>query len=199
MKDAIEQSLENLNASRLDIVLLHAPYCWEGHCTPEEEAVTWQQAWANLERIHNMGRIHSIGVSNFSPRQLKELLAITHTKVTLVQNWMDPFHQDRIVREICAANHIHYMAYSSLGGQWEYILRKGNPLYSTPVLHQLAEKYGTPIPTLVLSWVLQEGAMIIPKSQHRKHIVENMQLEDASVRLDETDMELVRALDGTLR
>ena len=145
MKDAILQSLYNLNTSRLDVVLLHAPFCWEGHCTAEEEAVTWQEAWANLERIYNLGLVRAIGVSNFSPQQLKELLTITRSKVSLVQNWMDPFHQDRVVRDICTANHIHYMAYSSLGGQWEYILHQGNPLYTTPALHQLAEKYHTTI------------------------------------------------------
>ena len=78
----------------LDVALLHSPRCWNGHCTPEQDRYPWQDAWLNLERLHDMGLVSSIGVSNFNPRELKELLRIATKPVAVVQNWMDPFHQD---------------------------------------------------------------------------------------------------------
>lgn len=98
------------NTSRpLDVVLLHAPWCWRGHCTKEEESVGWQTAWSQLEALKDAEEVHAIGVSNFDQRNLKELLDISNKKVSVVHNWMDPYYQDRVVREMCKANGIVYM------------------------------------------------------------------------------------------
>jgi diketogulonate reductase-like aldo/keto reductase len=95
----------------LDVVLLHSPWCWRGHCTPEEERVPWQQAWATLESLKGSGpgQVQAIGVSNFDENTLKELMDIANKKVSVVQNWMDVFHQDTTVREMCRDNGIVYM------------------------------------------------------------------------------------------
>jgi diketogulonate reductase-like aldo/keto reductase len=115
----------------LDIVHLHSPWCWQGHCTAEEERHTWHQAWETLETMKGdePGQICAIGVSNFDDNNLKMLMDIANKKISVVQNWTDVFHLDRIVREMCHENGIVYMAYSTFGTQWEHILGR-NPVFT---------------------------------------------------------------------
>lgn len=62
----------------------------------------WQEAWESLEKIYSEGAVRAIGVSNFPEQLLRELLGIARVVPAVVQNWMDPFHQDRAVRSLCA-------------------------------------------------------------------------------------------------
>jgi diketogulonate reductase-like aldo/keto reductase len=124
----------------LDVVLLHAPWCWAGHCSKEEETYSWKEAWNSLEKIKLDGDVFAIGVSNFDVNLLQQLLQMTNTKVSVIQNWMDPFHQDKEVRKLCEENNIIYMAYSSQGTQWEGNLRY-NPLHRSSLLINIAAKH----------------------------------------------------------
>ena len=147
----------NLRDNRpLDVVLLHFPFCQRGQCNEEEAKLDWRTAWKTLETLKGPGpgKIRAIGVSNFGPNELRELLALTNHKVSVVQNWMDPFHQDREVRQICRQNGIVYMAYSSLGTQWEHKL-KHNPVFTNPLLQRIADKHQRSIADVVVSWVMQ--------------------------------------------
>lgn len=62
----------------------------------------WQDAWRELEDLYSKGAVRAIGVSNFSESLLRELLGMATVAPAAVQNWMDPFHQDRAVRALCA-------------------------------------------------------------------------------------------------
>lgn len=77
---------------KLDVVLLHAPFCWEGHCNAEQSKFLltqgWYAAWRNLEQMHDEGLVAAIGVSNFQPNQLRELLSFANKRVAVVQNFM---------------------------------------------------------------------------------------------------------------
>jgi len=112
--------------------------------------------WNNLESMQSMGLVLNIGVSNFDIDILRELESSANVKVSVVQNWMDPFHQDTEVRRYCADNDITYMAYSSFGTQWEWKLEH-NPVFLNPVLDRIATKHSCSIAKVVLSWLLQEG------------------------------------------
>jgi diketogulonate reductase-like aldo/keto reductase len=97
MFQVIRNSIQYLykgKATSLDVALLHTPHCWEGHCTPQQKNYPWQSAWRNLEAAHKEGLVSVIGVSQFSAWELEELLRIAEVRVSVVQNWMDPFHQD---------------------------------------------------------------------------------------------------------
>eukprot|EP00601_Ochromonadales_sp_CCMP2298_P028526 CAMPEP_0173326894 /NCGR_PEP_ID=MMETSP1144-20121109/1311_1 /TAXON_ID=483371 /ORGANISM="non described non described, Strain CCMP2298" /LENGTH=251 /DNA_ID=CAMNT_0014271239 /DNA_START=66 /DNA_END=818 /DNA_ORIENTATION=- len=144
MDERLALSRHYLRREVLDAVLLHAPWCWEGHCTKEEEAVGWQTGWKNLEALKGKHSIRNIGVSNFHLAQLEQLAGMASERVSLVQNWMDPFHQDREVREYCAQHNIQYMAYSSLGTQWGGRLPY-NPVLSSPLLQRIAQKHGASV------------------------------------------------------
>jgi diketogulonate reductase-like aldo/keto reductase len=185
---------------KLDVVLLHAPFCWEGHCTKEQNSYNWLDGWRNLEQLHQEGLISAIGVSNVNEHELNDLLAIANVRVSVVQNWMDPFHQDKKVRLICRNRNIAYMAYSTLGNQWYHMRNVGrNPVFTDPVLRSIAESRNTSVSTVALSWALQEGVVIIPKSGKTKHIIDNSKLlVNGTLALELTNAELmqIRSLDN---
>jgi 2,5-diketo-D-gluconate reductase A len=139
LRESVSRSRQRLypdQANRpLDVVLLHAPWCWwEGHCTDEQKTHSWREAWRVLEALRDEGLVKAIGVSNFDAEQLRELLEFSNRKVSVVQNWMDPLHQDRAVRALAADHGIIYMAYSSFGTQWQSKSSILNPVLSEPVL-----------------------------------------------------------------
>lgn len=199
-----KQALYGSTDSTLDIVLLHTPHCWEGHCTPEEESITWHEGWRNLESLMSTGGISAIGVSNFDKNLLTELIHMSKVKVAVIQNWMDPFHQDTEVRQYAAEQNIIYMAYSSFGTQWQGRLDE-NPVFSNTVLLEIARKHDTTVSDVVISWLLQEEVVAIPRASSKDHIIANASpistgIKDEVLRvfLDKDDMERIRSLDGTL-
>lgn len=222
MKRSLTNSLNNFEGIGLAGVLLHAPFCWQGHCRGEVES--WQQAWRNLEDLKDSFNITYIGVSNFDFPQMEELvLHHANRKVHLVQNWMDPLHQDREVRVFCREHNIQYMAYSSFGTQWEgsrrHISSSKNPVLSHPVLIEIAERKGWSVPQVILAWLREEEVVALPRSTRNSHLADNFKIckssklcsdphylstEDqdntmdaADFRLTEQEVEQIRALDGT--
>lgn len=81
------------NLPPLDVVLLHSPRCWTGHCNRVEQSYSWEEGWSELEQLKEDGEVLTIGVSNFDLDELERLMEIANTKVNVIQNWMDPFHQ----------------------------------------------------------------------------------------------------------
>jgi diketogulonate reductase-like aldo/keto reductase len=114
---------------------------------------------------------------------------------------MDPFNQDRDVREIADRHGIIYMAYSSLGTQWSQKLGQ-NPVLTSPELQEISQKHDVSIAQVVTSWVLQTGAVAIPRSSNSSHIIElKIFLRNPgklTVFLDDEDMERIASLNGAL-
>ena len=197
LRNAIASSQQALYGTvnrSLDVVLLHAPHCWRGSCTQEEESHHWQSAWHTLESLKKSGSISAVGVSNFDTVLLQELLDMTDVKVAVVQNWMDPFNQDRAVRSLAAQHGIAYMSYSSFGTQWEWKLNY-NPVFASSELNSIASKHGKTIAQVVISWVLQEDCVVIPRSTKVLHMRNNLVHKPF---LDKDDMVLIRSLDNSL-
>lgn len=65
--------------------------------------------------MQKKGKLRSLGVSNFDVESLEELVQLSTVAVSAVQNWFDPFHQDRVVRKLCEKHGIRYIGYSTLG------------------------------------------------------------------------------------
>lgn len=169
MNSELSNSIHNFPNHIVDAVLLHAPWCWEGMCTPEEESVGWRTGWRNLELLKDAYNINFIGVSNFDLAALQELvLQQANRKVSIIQNWMDPFHQDKEVRAFCKDHRIVYMAYSSFGTQWRG--RDGNPVLNNDVLKSIAAGHNTTVTKVILAWLIQEGVVAIPRSGSLEHL-----------------------------
>lgn len=220
MKVAIERSQKNIlgnTETPLDLVLLHSPYCWTGHCTKEQESHSWKSAWKSLEELKRNNKILAIGVSNFDSNLLHQLISIADSKVSVIQNWMDPFNQDKTVREIASKHGCLYMAYSSLGTQWERKLRR-NPVFTSRVLISIASRYNSTVSGVVLSWLLQRNVVAIPRTNQLIHLTQNAAFlthsnqstqlhqhstddsssKQISVFLDSADLVQIDTLDGTL-
>ena len=93
----------------MDIWLLF-PFVFLG-----EPKGTWQESWKAMEEMQKKGKLRSLGVSNFYLEDLEELVQLATVPVSAVQNWFDPFHQDRKVRKFCHDHGIRYIGYSTLG------------------------------------------------------------------------------------
>lgn len=194
---AINRTLENLGG-RVDLLLIHAPRCWPGVCEKEPEG-TWEDSWAVMEKHVRAGHIGAIGVSNFGERELRRLLDIQTVPVAVLQNWFDPFHQDRVVRALCAENGIHYQGYSTLGTQWWGKGIEPNPVLTDQRLMSWAAQRGISVSQLVLRWALQEGVSVVPRSNSCDHIRENLAvLGMRAMRLGKQEVHGIRAMDGTL-
>ncbi|CAM9482733.1 unnamed protein product, partial [Hapterophycus canaliculatus] len=173
MRAMVETSSSNLHG--VDLLLLHSPFCWPGSCP--DNPTPWQEGWRELETLYSEGAVRAIGVSNFSEGLLRELLLVATVVPAAVQNWMDPFHQDRAVRALCAEHGIAYIAYSTLGGQWAYRPSSSsfsNPVSDDPTLGAIASAHGTSVQAVSLSWALQSGAIILPRSSNLERISDNL-------------------------
>ncbi|CAN0018619.1 unnamed protein product [Scytosiphon promiscuus] len=173
LRAMVDISRSNLHG--VDLLLLHSPFCWPGSCPDNPTA--WQEGWRGLEKLYSEGAVRAIGVSNFSESLLRELLQMTTVVPAAVQNWMDPFHQDRAVRTLCAEHGIAYIAYSTLGGQWAYRPSSSpfpNPVSADPILKGIATTHGTSVQAVSLSWALQSGAIILPRSSNPERMRENL-------------------------
>ena len=200
------QALKRVRASALmfggyvDLVLLHHPVCWLPMCDPKKAVGTWRDSWRALENALSTTPplVRAIGVSNFDRPTLLELLdsvaSSTATWPMVVQNWMDPLHQDRAVRELCAARGIAFTAYSTLGTQ--HIMRGAatNPVLTSPVLTSIGAAHGVSAAATALRWALQRGCAIIPRSTHPVHLAAN---RDLDFTLTSAELDLIDSLDGT--
>lgn len=165
----------------VDLFLLHYEKCWPGFCT---QTGTWQESWRVMEASSS---VRSIGVSNFA--DLTELLAFARAGPHVVQNWMDPFHQDRATRALCKDRGIVYMSYSTLGTQWGL-----NPVKESPVLRRIARAHDATVYAVTLAWALSRDAIVIPRASKPDHIRSNANLDLA---LSNAELEEIDALDGT--
>ena len=136
--------------------------------------------------------MRAIGVCNFSPQELRELLHFAHVRPHIVQSWMDPLHQERPLRALCDQHGVQFQAYSSLGTQHR---ARVNPVLNHPIIKALSRSTGRSEAQVVLRWVLQHGVAIIPSSMRQHHIEANLRLVDFELSSD--DMAQIDALDGT--
>ena len=112
-------SLKQLQTEYLDAMLIH-DFSFEGACGPHDSRcssspwIAWI-AWRALEELQSRGLVRSIGVSNIESEDLLLLIrSYAIAPVSMVQNWFDPFHQDKDVRKICSDYGIVYMGYRSV-------------------------------------------------------------------------------------
>lgn len=172
--ESFSKSITNLRTDYVDLYLLHYPECWSPMCKKEPRG-TWKDSWKSLEILYHDKKIKALGVSNFNVQQLESLLELATVKPAVVQGWYDPFHRDDELVKFCKSHNIQFMAYSSLGTQWQIKTGK-NIVLENPDLKKLAEKYGKTISQIVLKWVLKKGIVAIPASNNPTHVKQNFNL-----------------------
>jgi diketogulonate reductase-like aldo/keto reductase len=194
---AVLEMLATLGLEQLDLVLLHFESCWDGLAGCEGKSATWREAWPQLERLYDEGKVRAIGLSNAEARSVVEAMEQVRVKPHVVQNWMDPFHPDGEVRSLCALYGIRYTAYSSLGGQWEYRGERVNLVRQSALLRQVAKRHGVGWAEVALRWAMQHGVAVLPRSSSPAHTAANARLLAGGADML-TPAEL-RAIDGLAR
>lgn len=194
--EVFPNSLKHLGTSYIDAFLLHYPKCFGTLCGGTTPQGTWRDSWRALEALYDKGQVRAIGVSNFDPNELSELIKVARIGPHLVQSWMDPLQQARALRKVCEQHGVLFQAYSTLGTQWAGQGVKINPVLRHPLLGQIGKAHEQRHPAQVaLRWALQHGVAVIPRSSKRKNMVANLALFDFA--LGDGEMAQVDALDGT--
>ncbi|MEU1040410.1 aldo/keto reductase [Streptomyces sp. NPDC005551] len=177
---AFDTSLEKLGLDYVDLYLIHWPLPSRGTSTDTYKA---------FEKIHADGRAKSIGVSNFLPEHLDELLGATSVVPAVNQIELHPHLQQGGAREYHAKHAIATEAWSPLG--------QGKGLLEVPAIVAIARKHERTAAQIVLRWHIQLGNVVIPKSVTPSRIKENIEVFDFE--LDAEDMAAISALDENRR
>lgn len=177
---AFDTSLEKLGLDYVDLYLIHWPLPSKGLAVDTYKA---------FEKIQADGRAKSIGVSNFLPEHLEQLLAETSVVPAVNQIELHPHLQQHALREFHAEQGIATEAWSPLG--------QGKGLLEVPAIVAIARKHDRTPAQVVLRWHVQLGNVVIPKSVTPSRIKENIDV--FGFELDPEDMAAISALNEDRR
>ncbi|MFR6344855.1 MAG: aldo/keto reductase [Christensenellales bacterium] len=178
-EQTVMQSLANLQTDYIDLLLLHWPFA------------NYYAAWRVLEKLYAEGKVRAIGVSNFEPDQLLDLIAYNQVIPAVNQIETNLYCQRSAERIWMDKKQVAHMAYAPLGQG------NRNEMFAESAVLALAEKYGKTPAQILLRFLTQKGIVVIPKSTKPAHIKENFTLFDFTLSADE--MGLLSALDKKSR
>ncbi|MBC2889278.1 aldo/keto reductase [Gordonibacter massiliensis (ex Traore et al. 2017)] len=173
-KRALQTSLDKLGLDYLDLYLIHQPFG------------DYYGAWRAMEELCEEGRIRAIGVSNFEPARLVDL--VMNNKVVPAVNQVEhhPFFQQAAAKPLMA----------ELGVQpegWGPFAEGSQGIFANETLANVAAKHGKTVAQVILRWHMQDDVVAIPKSVHAERIEENFDVFDFE--LDAEDLAAIAALD----
>ncbi|SHT55577.1 aldo/keto reductase, diketogulonate reductase [Mycobacteroides abscessus subsp. abscessus] len=173
-KKAFAKSLERLQLNYLDLYLIHQPF-GDVH-----------GSWRAMEELYREGKIKAIGVSNFHPDRLIDL--IIHNEVVPAVNQVEThvFNQQMESHNFMKENHVQIES-------WGPFAEGKNNFFQNEILVSIAEKYNKSVAQVALRWLTQRGVVAIPKSVRKERIIENFNIFDFE--LTENDMEKITTLD----
>ncbi|RCG23004.1 aldo/keto reductase [Streptomyces diacarni] len=179
--DAIDESLEKLGIEYIDLMLIHSPQPWDDF-RGGDYAEGNREAWRALEEAHQVGKIRSIGVSNFQQRDLENILrgaaVVPHVNQLLVHAGNTPSQ----LLDHCEGKRILVEAYSPIA--------HGAILQNAEV-QAMAEKYGVSVPQLCIRYTLQLGTVSLPKTANPAHMRANAEVD---FEISNDDMDTLRGL-----
>jgi 2,5-diketo-D-gluconate reductase A len=172
---AFDRSLSRLQLDYVDLYLIHQPF---GDVYGE---------WRAMEELYQQGRIKAIGVSNFQPDRIMDL--IVHNKITPVVNQIEvnPFHQQIETQKFLQDN-------SVLTEAWAPFAEGRNNIFQNELLLSIAAKHDKSISQVILRWLVQRGVIALAKSIHKERILENINVFDFE--LSAEDMAAIATLDA---
>ncbi|MFB4262489.1 aldo/keto reductase [Nonomuraea sp. GTA35] len=156
---AFDTSLTRLGLDYLDLYLIHQPY---GDV---------YGSWRAMERLNREGRARAIGVSNFYPDRLVDL--IDHNEITPAVNQIEthPFFQRTADQQVMVERGVQIES-------WGPFAEGRNNLFTDPVLSDIAQAHGKSVPQVVLRWLIQRDVVVIPKSVRADRMAENFDVFD---------------------
>ncbi len=190
VEPALNKTLKDLQLEYLDLYLMHWPVAQKkGTALPQTSAdlippsdLPPELTWAAMEKLAQSGKVESIGVSNFSPVKLGNLLEKAEIVPAVNQVECHPLLPQNDLLDFCRKNNVAMMAYSPLGSR-----QKGpQNVLENPAVMKISEKLQASPAQVVLAWQLQRGVSVIPKSVHEARLRENFAAQ--VLKLDDEDM-----------
>ncbi|KAL7699918.1 prostaglandin f synthase [Lotmaria passim] len=175
---AFERSRKALGVDYVDLYLIH----WPG------QSRSYIETWRAFEKLYAEKKVRAIGVSNFEPHHLEDLLANCTVPPMVNQVEMHPLFQQATVREFCAKHNIAVTGWRPLG--------KGK-LLTEPRLVEVAEKHQKAVSQVIIRWFVQLGVIVIPKSSNEERIKQNFDVFDFE--LSPEDMKVIESLETNKR
>lgn len=182
-KASFERSRKLLQLAYLDVYLIHWP---KKDPEDEEWKVRMWDTWRAMEELYEEGKVKAIGVSNFLPHHLEALSEKARICPAIDQLEVHPGYCQKEALAYCKEKQILVQAWSPMG--------RGRVL-ADPLLTEMAARYGVSTAQICLQFVLQLGAMPLPKASSRERMRQNL-LPDAFV-ISEADMERLLAMPVT--
>jgi diketogulonate reductase-like aldo/keto reductase len=173
-KKAFENSLKRLQLHYLDLYLIHQPF---GDVYGE---------WKAMQELYKQGRVRAIGVCNFQPDRLIDL--IIHNDIVPAVNQIEthPFHQQNETQKFLQENNVQIES-------WGPFAEGKNNIFHNELLSSVGKKYNKTIAQVILRWLTQRGIVAIPKSVRKERMEENFNSLDFE--LSAEDMETIKTLD----
>ncbi|TFK75467.1 aado/keto reductase [Pluteus cervinus] len=178
VREAFEESLKRLDCEYVDLYMLHWPQgTVDGKTLSPDEHPTFVETYKEMEKLFETGKVKSLGVSNLSIKTLAQLLS--ECSVVPVTNQVEihpclPWHE---LKEFCQSKGIILTAYSPLG--------RGPTFFEHPKILDIAKRSKISPAQVLLSWGVQRGTIVVPKSEDDGRMKDNINL----VTLPESDVE----------
>jgi 2,5-diketo-D-gluconate reductase A len=173
-KKAFDRSLKKLQLEYLDLYLIHQPYN-DVH-----------GAWRAMEELYNEGSARAIGISNFQPDRVMDLISFNNVVPAVNQIETHPFNQQITTQKFLQDNGVQHES-------WGPFAEGKNSLFTNELLGSIAKKHNKSIAQIVLRWLTQRGVVAIPKSVRKERIEENLNIFD--FQLSDEEMQEIKTLD----
>ena len=177
-EDAVEKTLQRLGTDYIDLLLIHQP------------AGNYVAGYRLMEKAYKEGKVRAIGLSNFTPEQVQEILDICEVKPAVLQTEVHPYSQEKELKAFLDKEGIVIQAWYPLG-------HGDKALIQEPLFTEFGKKYGKSNAQIILRWHIQAGNIVIPGSKNPAHIKDNLNLFDFALTDDE--MAKITALDKQKR
>ncbi|MCR5098886.1 MAG: aldo/keto reductase [Lachnospiraceae bacterium] len=182
-KREFEASLKKLGMEYIDLYLIHWPRPDYG----DHDFDNWEkldmESWRAMEELYEEGRIRAIGVSNFLPHHLENLMKNSRVTPAINQLELHPGYLQKEAVDFSRDHGIEIEAWSPIGRA---------RLMNEPLLIEISEKYGISVARLCLCFDLQSGFIILPKSTHRERMEENLRADE--INIEEEDMQRIMSM-----
>jgi 2,5-diketo-D-gluconate reductase A len=173
-KRAFDRSLKRLQLDYLDLYLIHQPF---GDV---------YGSWRAMEALYREKRIRAIGVSNFYPDRIMDLMLHHQVKPAVNQIETHPFHQQVETQRFLRENSVQIES-------WGPFAEGKNNIFQNEILRAIGAKYRKSVAQVVVRWLTQRGVIAIPKSVRKERMAENFAIFDFELRAE--DMTAIAALD----
>ena len=173
-KKAFKKSLEKLQLDYLDLYLIHQPY-GDVH-----------GSWRAMEELYKEGKVRAIGVSNFHPDRVMDMITFNEIVPAVNQIETHPFNQQIENQRFLTENKVQIES-------WGPFAEGKNNIFQNELLASIGLKYNKSIAQVILRWLTQRGVVAIPKSVKKERMEENFEIFDFELSVE--DMDVITTLD----